>query len=145
VAINRGGTWWTGDSPGDVMDYLRAYTAGGHPADEIRICACARCGGHLFGLHGDPDRGTARRTCRDCGDRHFIADSARHWPDCTPRTSRCVCRNEDFNLAVAYSLRKTGDVHWVTVGQRCTACGALGSFVGWKVDAGPTGHLVELT
>jgi hypothetical protein len=34
-------------------------------------------------------------------------------------------------------------VKWITVGTRCAACGVLGSPVDWKIDYGPTDHLLR--
>jgi hypothetical protein len=41
-------------------------------------------------------------------------------------------------------LRDNGDVRWITVGERCLACGILGAAIDWKVDYSPTDHLFAL-
>lgn len=145
MSIDRSGTWWRGSDAGDIDEYLRECTADGYPAGKIRRSACASCGATVFGLRGDPDEGSARRTCRGCGLKAFIADSEETWADSEPRTCRCPCGGRDFEVAVAFSLRDDGDVRWVTVGSRCTACGILGSFADWGIDYGPSGHLLALT
>jgi hypothetical protein len=144
VVIDRSGTWWRGDDPRDLHDYLVAFTAEGHPADEIRDCVCSRCGGRVFGLRGDGTEGCGRRNCRRCGRKEYIADSAEIWSEARPRTCSCPCGSKDFNLAVAFALRSTGDVRWVTVGERCVRCGVLGSFVDWSIDYGDNVHLLDL-
>jgi hypothetical protein len=107
MAMDRSGRWWIGEDVAGVEEYLREYTADGYPAEEIRQCTCGTCGGRVFGLRGDVDEGSARRTCRNCGAKHFIADSAETWPQSSPRTSTCVCGSNSFNLAVAYAREHT--------------------------------------
>jgi len=144
MAIDDSGKWWTGETYEDLAEYLRELTAGGYPADEVRECVCATCQGRVFGLRADRNEGGARRTCRACRTKQFIADSGEYWDECEPRTWKCVCGSKDANLAVAYSLyEKGGDVRWITVGQRCTSCGVLGSYVDWKVAYGPSDHLLN--
>jgi hypothetical protein len=143
VVIDKSGTWWRGEDLADLHAYLIAFTAEGHPADEIRDCVCGSCGGRVFRLRGDGAEGCGRRTCRDCGQKEFIADSADVWAHARPRTCSCPCGRKDFNLAVAFALRASGDVRWVTVGERCVACGVLGSFVDWSIDYGDSASLVD--
>jgi hypothetical protein len=144
MAIDRSGMWWTGENLDDLSAYLRELCADSYPADQVRHCRCSQCDGIVFGLRADRNEGTARRTCRTCGAKQFIADSRDHWADCSPRTWKCVCGCRDANLAVAYSLfDESGDVRWITVGQRCTGCGVMGSYVDWKVAYGPSGHLLD--
>jgi hypothetical protein len=40
MAIDRGGTWWTGEDLGDLAECLREYTADAFSADEVRECRC---------------------------------------------------------------------------------------------------------
>lgn len=143
MVIDKSGTWWRGEDLADLHAYLVAFTAEGYPADEIRDCVCGRCGGRVFGLRGDGTEGCGRRTCRGCGRKEFIADSADIWAEARPRTCSCPCGGKDFNLAVAFALRASGDVRWVTVGERCVACGVLGSFVDWSIDYGDNVHLLD--
>lgn len=142
VAIDASGRWWRGETFDDLDAYIREYTAEGYPATVIRQCRC-ECGGTVFGLRGDQDEGCARRTCRACGSKTFIADNAEFWVDAEPRTSRCPCKGLDYELGVGFSMRDDGGVRWITVGQRCVACGVLASFVDWKIDYEPSVHLVD--
>jgi hypothetical protein len=144
MVIDASGAWWTGQGPEDVAGYLRELGVEGYEIGEVRECRCSGCGGVVFGLRADRTEGGARRTCRSCGDKHFIADSEEYWADATPRTWTCGCGGRDANLAVGYSLYEDGaDVRWIAVGQRCVACGVLGSFVDWKVGYGPSLHLLD--
>jgi hypothetical protein len=143
VVIDKSGTWWRGNQPADLHEYLVAFTTDRYQADEIRDSVCSRCGGRVFGLRGDPVEGCGRRTCRRCGHKEFIADSAEIWSTARPRTCSCPCGGTDFNLAVAFTLRSSGDVRWVTVGERCVACGILGSFVDWSIDYRDSADLLD--
>jgi hypothetical protein len=143
VVIDKSGTWWRGSEAADLREYLVAFTAGGYPADEIRDSECSGCGGRVFGLRGDGTEGCGRRVCRRCGRKEYIADSADVWTQARPRTCSCVCGSKDFNLAVAFALRSSGDVRWVTVGERCVSCGVLGSFVDWSIDYRDSADLVN--
>jgi DNA-directed RNA polymerase subunit RPC12/RpoP len=69
---------------------------------------CARCGGQVFGVHGDLDERAVQRICRNCGAQHFIVDSGEYWDVMKPAIMICECDGdgdeEDFNVAVGYSL-----------------------------------------
>jgi hypothetical protein len=142
VAIDRSGKWWRGDSAADLDEYLAAYTEDAYPVGQVRHSACKNCHGVVFGLRGDDD--VARRTCRNCGAKAFVADSRENWQEATIRTCRCPCGGTDYNVAVGFSLREGGEVRWVAVGNRCVKCGVLGSFADWGVNYAPTSHLFDL-
>ncbi|HET9143896.1 hypothetical protein [Actinophytocola sp.] len=144
MVIDTSGTWWTGESFEDLAEYLRELGVAGHAVDEVRECRCAQCDGLVFGLRADRVEGGARRTCRACGLKQFIADTDEHWADCTPKTWKCGCGCKDANLAVGFSLRDDGgDVRWIAVGERCVNCGVLSSFVDWKISYRPSRHLLD--
>jgi hypothetical protein len=48
-----------------------------------------------------------------------------------------------YELGVAFSLFEDGEVRWITVGVRCARCGILASPVDWKIDYGPSRHLLS--
>jgi ribosomal protein S27AE len=139
--IDRTGRWWTGEDFGDLGDYLRMLTAEGYPADRILQSVCS-CGGTTHRLRADPVEGVAQRTCVACGSGAFIADSEEEWSEARPQQWRCVCGHDTAELGVAFSLKRDGEVRWVTVGQRCTSCGVLGMMVDWKIGYGPSVHLL---
>lgn len=143
MSIDRSGKWWRGATFDDLTEYLHDYTADGYPAEQIRESVCARCAGTAFGLRGDRDAGAVRRTCRNCGGKAFIADSEGNWADATIRTCKCPCGGTDYNVGVGFALRDSDDVRWVTVAQRSTACGILGSFADWGVNYAPSAHLID--
>jgi hypothetical protein len=142
VTIDTSGEWWTGEDFADVVQYIRLYTEVGYPAGRVLQSVCT-CGHTLFRLHGDPDQGCARRTCGACGRKAFICDSGEFWDEAEPVVCVCPCRGRLFEVGVGFSFRADGDVRWITVGQRCATCRVLGSFVDWKIDYGPTAHLLQ--
>jgi hypothetical protein len=144
MPIDTSGRWWKGSVPEDIEEYLRAYVAdGGITLDRTVICQSS-CGSQEFELDADRNEGCARWTCTKCHETRFIGDSAEFWAGAKPKRLRCVsCKQTAHNLGVGFSLRSTGDVRWMTIGERCLRCGTLSSFVDWKVDGTPTHHLFE--
>jgi hypothetical protein len=147
MTIDKTGKWWVGTEPADTTEYLIAYQAEGYAIDATRLCQC-RCGSVVFSLQADPDEGCAQRTCSACGVKHFICDSAEYWDQADPSQWACAeCGNQECNLAVGFSLYapedQRRDVRWISVGNRCTKCGTLGSFVDWKVGYGPSNQLLD--
>lgn len=142
MTIDKSGQWWKGSDFADLAEYLRELTAEGYPADEIVQSICS-CGHTLFRLKGDPDEGCVQRTRGACRAQSFIADSGEYWDEAEPVQLSCPCRGRLFEVGVAFSKRADGEVRWITVGHRCARCGVLGSFVDWKIDYGPTAHLLS--
>jgi hypothetical protein len=147
MTIDRTGKWWVGTEPADITEYLVAYQAEGYAIDQTRICRCP-CGSVAFLLEVDSDEGCAQRTCSACNARHFICDSADYWKEADPRQWACTeYGNRECNLGVGFSLYEEEDqrrdVRWISVGNRCTKCGTLGSFVDWKVGYGHSDHLLS--
>lgn len=148
MAIDTSGKWWVGSQAADIADYLKAYKAEGYEVLETRPCTC-RCGSIAFELEADRDEGCAQRTCAVCRSKHLLGDSADHWQGAQPESWTCTeCQCKTCNLTVGFSLYapregQPPDVRWVSVGQRCTNCGTLGSFVNWKIGYGPSYHLLD--
>jgi hypothetical protein len=146
VTIDTSGKWWKGAVPEDLEEYLRGLTSqeGGKGIDAFRLSRCL-CGGTTFLLRADRNEGAAERTCPACKNSHLIADSAESWGDARPRRWRCACKSDKCNVGVGFSLREGGgDVRWIYVGVRCSSCGVLGCFVDWKINYGPSLHLLDL-
>ena len=145
VAIDTSGAWWVGSSPGDIEEYLRAYSANGYPTTLFRLAVCG-CGSETFRLEADDDEGVARRTCVKCGEAHFICDSGEYWGDATPETFTCVeCEDTNCNVGVAFALYDDSPsaIKWLYVGERCAGCGVLGCMAGWKVGLDDALHLLD--
>lgn len=141
--IDRSGKWWRGDDSGDLGEYLGQFSAAaGYPATRITASRCSGCGGAEFSVELDADDGGAQRRCTACGAVAFIGDSAEHWGDAEPAQAACPCGGERFEVCVGFALRDDGDVRWIYVAARCTACGILGVYADWKIDYSPTDHLL---
>jgi len=143
MAINKSGKWWVGSRAEDLEEYLREYSRDGYKSDEFRLAKC-KCGGQNLQLLADDDEGVARRICSSCGDEHFICDSEEFWADSNPEEWTCVeCGSKSANVGVGFSLYEDGEVRWLYVGERCSSCGILGCFAGWKVAYAPSRQLMD--
>ena len=116
--IDRTKKYWTGDSPEDIGQYLRLYAE--EPGLEVKPEGCAACGA-----------------------KRVLLDGEEYWENARPRLRRCrVCKeSKTFQVRAGFLRREDGDVRWVYIGERCTACGTLGSFLDWKVNYGPTDQM----
>ncbi|GIJ27416.1 hypothetical protein Vqi01_25780 [Micromonospora qiuiae] len=140
--------WPVGETPEDLTEYAMAQGAEGYDVHEVRLCRCAACGGHVFGVRGDLEEHAAKRICRSCGAEHFIADSGQYWDDARSGIMVCECDGdgdeEDFNVAVGYSLYADGDgIRAIAITSRCVACGRLGYWDDWMIRGGEM-HLLDL-
>ncbi|MFC4072847.1 hypothetical protein [Actinoplanes subglobosus] len=147
MATHHGDDWEFGQDFADLVEYAKAEGAEGYEVHEVRLCECASCGGHVFGLHGDLTENTAKRLCRGCGQEHFIADSGDYWDESRTGVMVCECDGdddeEDFNIAVGYSLYEGGDgIRALAITSRCVACGRLGYWDDWMVRGGDI-HLLN--
>ena len=78
-----------------------------------------------------------RRTCRACGHQQYIADSENYWDEEQLYISVCVCEEEDFNVAVGFSLYEDSDgIRSLATAERCLACGKIASLTEWMVRTG---------
>ena len=144
MAIDTSGKWWVGSEATDIAGYLMAYKAEGYEVHATRLCKC-RCGSTAFELEADQEEGCAQRTCAVCRIKHLVCDSANYWEDAQPQSwtcTECQCKTVGFSLHEKEKGQQP-DVRWVSVGQRCTNCGTLGSFVNWKVGYGPSYQLLD--
>jgi hypothetical protein len=148
VAISEVSGWPIGETLDDLAEYAMAQGAEGYDVHEVRLCECAACGGHFFGVEGDLEEHAAKRTCRSCYGEHFIADSGEYWDDTSAGIMVCECDGdgdqENFNVAVAYSLYADGaGVRAIAITSRCVACGRLGYWDDWMIRSGEM-HLLDL-
>ncbi len=148
MTIDTSGKWWVGTDASDISEYLIAYEAEGYAVDVTRICKC-NCGSESFEYEADQDEGVARRTCSKCQESQWICDSEDYWDEAEPEKWICTeCGSGVCNLGVGFSLypESSGeqqDVRWVSIGERCTNCGVLGSVVDWKVGYSDSAHLID--
>jgi len=60
-----------------------------------------------------------------------------------PGECRCPCGRGEVAVAVGFSLRDDGDVRWISIGLRCLTDNTLGVYADWKINYGPSGHLLS--
>lgn len=144
MTIDTSGEWWVGSEPGDIKGFLEAYTEDEYLSDEFRLSKCT-CGSVEFQLEADDEEGAAKRICAKCGSEHYICDSEEYWEDAEPETWECVeCGSKSANIGVGFSLYEDkGAIRWLYVGERCSKCGVLGCFAGWKIAYEPSLQLME--
>jgi hypothetical protein len=144
MTIDTSGEYSTGTEPEDIREYLEAYMAEGYPLSHFRLAQC-QCGCAGFVLELDDREGVARRTCTDCGARHYVCDSEEFLEDADFVQQDCpVCGATEHNVGSGFSLTEDGEaISWIDIGTRCTACKLLGSPVGWKVGYAPSMHLLD--
>ena len=144
MAIDTSGEWWTGTSPDDLEEYLRAYADDSYQVHEFRLARC-ECGSLEFLLDSSDPDGVARRTCLKCQNEHFICDSGEFWNDAETERWACIdCESSTANIGVGFSLYEDrADIKWIYIGVRCAHCGVLGCCAGWKVGYGPSLQLMN--
>jgi len=104
------------------------------------------CGSDTFYLDADDSQGVAKRTCSRCSREHFICDSEKFWAGASPERCKCIeCDSDEMNVGVGFSLYEDsqGGIRWLYVGVRCTRCGILGCFAGWKIAEVGSEHLMQ--
>ncbi|MBQ8599029.1 MAG: hypothetical protein IJ411_02815 [Oscillospiraceae bacterium] len=140
--IDKTKKYWSGDCAADIDDYLRAYTE--LPELDVRPVTCS-CGSDAFTILVDQEEGAVLLKCTHCAEEQFLLDSAEYWPSCQPKAGICrLCKGGEYNVRVGLVRREDGSIQWVYVGNRCTKCGALGSYVDWGIDYESSDEMEEL-
>jgi len=144
MTIDTSGKWWKGEDFNDVAEYVKALTENGYPATEVVQAVCI-CGHTVFRLFADQYEGCAQKVCAKCGAAAFICDSEDCWGVAKPKSVRCGCKNDTFEVGAGFAFReRRSDVDWITVAHRCAKCGVLASSVDWKISFSPSLHLLTL-
>ena len=143
MTIDKSGKLWRGEDFADLADYIRQFRAEGYPVSKVVESVCDHCSGRAFRVLVDDTEGCAQRVCVGCGAAAFIADSAEYWEDADPEECECPCGGDAFAAAVGFALGDDGDVRWISIGLRCQADNTLGVYADWKVNYGPSGHLLS--
>jgi hypothetical protein len=144
MAIDKSRKWWIGSEPGDLKEYLDAYSEENYPIHEFRLARC-KCGSKSFRLEFDGEEGGARRTCPKCSKSQFLCDSEEYWEDAEPEPWSCIeCQSDNCNVAAGFALYEDlQNIKWLYVGVRCAECGVLGCCAEWKVGYDPSLQLMD--
>ena len=139
--IDRTKTYWTGDSVEDISEYLRLFSA--DDDIDVKPVICHSCGNDSFELKVDQKEDVIQVKCAQCAEKKILLDCEEVWEDANPRFRKCpVCKTgKSFNVRVGFIRRENGSVKWVYIGNRCTNCETLGSYLDWKVDYEPTDEM----
>ncbi|MFI7546561.1 hypothetical protein [Actinoplanes sp. NPDC049599] len=143
MAITRAGQQDHGADFADLAGYVRGYEAGGYPVALVSELVCRECRGTVFRVFVDDDEGCAVAVCQSCKADNDIADSAEYFADAELGECACPCGGEEFAAAVGFARHADGEVQWVSLGLRCLTDGTLGVYTDWKIDYGPTAHLLS--
>jgi len=144
MAIDTTGKWWKGSDVNDLITYLDLLLKQqSFPAEKFVQSICT-CGGKSFRLSVDRREGYAKRACLACQSEAFIGDSRESAKEAKSKKVKCKCKDDQFEIVVAFSHRNDGEIKWLTVGERCISCGILGAYVDWGIDYTPTSHLYSL-
>ncbi|WP_430782373.1 hypothetical protein [Actinoplanes sp. G11-F43] len=141
MSLDKSGELWRGRDFEDLAAAVRDFRAGGYRVDTVIESRCAGCDGRAFRVDVDEQDNT-RRVCLACGASRFIGDSAEHWDEDAQDNCECPCGGDRFAVAVGFACHDDGDVRWISVGLRCLADGTLGVYADWKIDYGPSRHLL---
>jgi hypothetical protein len=143
MTIETDGEVWRGEDLADLASFLRDFEAGGYPVTDIVESSCAGCDGRAFRLLADDEEGCVQRICVNCATASFIADSEESCEDAELQPCECPCGGETFAIAVGFARQSDQEIRWISVGLRCLTDGTLGVYTDWKIDYGPTAHLLN--
>ena len=145
MTIDKRGKWWKGTDFSDLSEYINLFARENtYPVELVKRSICI-CGHTSFRLLADRDEGCVQRICEKCGEKTFIGDSAEYWEEAEPKKVGCPCKGVIFEVGVGFSFRQgENEIKWITVGERCIKCGILGSCADWKINYGPSIHLISL-
>ena len=141
--IDKTKKYWTGDSADDISEWLRLYAE--DSSLDVKPVLCHSCGDDCFELRVDQTESVIAVKCVKCGTKKILLDCEDFWEDAKPKLRKCpVCKTcKSFNARVGFSRRENGSVKWVYIGNRCTNCGTLGSYLDWKIDYEPTDEMEQ--
>lgn len=139
--IDTSKKYWAGDAAEDISEYLRLYSE--EDDIDVKPVICHSCGNDAFELRVDQNEDVIQVKCTKCGTKKILLDGEDFWEDSRPRLRKCsVCKSsKSYNVRVGFLRRANGSVKWVYIGNRCTDCGTLGSYLDWKIDYEPTDEI----
>ena len=139
--LDKSKEFWTGTSAEDINEWLCEYTEDN--SIDVKPVICHSCGKDVFELMVDEYEGFIQVKCTECGTEKILLDCEEILEDAEPSLGTCsICKSsKSYNVRVGFIRRESGSVKWVYIGNRCTKCGTLGSYLDWKVDYEPTDEM----
>lgn len=138
--IDTSKEYWTGTTENDIEEYLKLYSE--NDKLEVKHVVCHTCNENNFEVMVDQNEGAILIKCVKCKTEKILLDGEDVWENCEPIKGICpICYEKVYNICVGLERRQDGNVNWVYIGNRCTKCGVLGSFVDWKIDYEPTDEM----
>jgi hypothetical protein len=136
VALRHEGEYSYGDSATDVWDYfVWRMRNSPEPPKHWRQVVCP-CGGGVFTVAGDEERGQYERTCTECETEvvmfeHEFSRPKKPLPDLP--LIECICYGEEFEVVgvTAPFMGEEVSAKWFYLGLRCVECGCLGCYADW--------------
>ena len=130
-------------SPDDISEWLHLYAE--NDSMDVKSVLCHTCGCDSFELRIDQNEGAIQVKCISYGTKKILLDCDDIWADAKPRLRKCrICKTcKSYNIRVGFIRRENESVKWVYVGNRCTECSTLGSYLDWKIDYEPTDEMEQ--
>jgi len=141
--IDTSGKWWTGDCPDDIDEYLKTYS--GDNALDIKPVKCNNCGSNSLYVRLDRNEEIIQVVCPECKSKKFLLDCEEMSDEAKPKAYGCpICKKRTpYYIKVGFSRRENGSANWVYIGEMCTECKTLGSFMDWEISYEPTDKMEE--
>lgn len=139
--IDKSKKYWTGDSAEDIDEYLRLYSE--DEGIDVKSVRCHSCGSDSFEIKVDQNEAVIQIKCTECGAEKTLLDCEEFLEDAKPKWKKCpVCKkSKAYNVKVGFTRRENGSAKWVYIGNRCTGCQTLGSYLDWPIDYEPTDEM----
>ncbi len=139
--IDKSGKWWTGDCPDDIDEYLKEYSE--DKTLDIKPVKCNNCGSDALLVRLDHNEDVIQVVCPVCKTKKILLDCEEIWDEAKPRAYRCpICKKRTaYHIKVGFARRENGSAKWVYIGEMCTECKTLGSFMDWKISYEPTDEM----
>lgn len=139
--IDKSGKWWAGETSDDIDEYLIAYSE--DDSIDTKQVKCRNCGCDNLYVRIDQNEDVIQVVCPECKQKKILLDCEEVWADAKPKPYHCpVCKKRTtYYLKVGFIRRDNGSAKWVYIGEMCTECHMLGSFMDWKVSYEPTDEM----
>lgn len=139
--IDKSGKWWVGETADDIDEYLVAYTE--DESIDIKSIKCNNCSCDRLYVRLDRNEEAIQVVCPECKQKKILLDCEEVWEDAKPKAYHCpICKKRTtYNMKIGFIRRENGNAKWAYIGEMCTECHTLGSFIDWKISYEPTDEM----